>query len=134
MATGTATLMIDDALFTLLAHVGIEKARDRLPAIIRNVPLTRLTVATHPHGIEVRGLGPIKPILQPSVDANGQIALKLQVNIFDLSPLTETLAQLLNDEVAQLRQLTEAQGLSFHLRQVQTRPNEFVIIADVSDA
>lgn len=133
MATGTATLILDDALLTLLAHVGIEKARDKLPALIRNIPLTRLTVAAHPHGLEVRGLGPIKPVLQPSVETNGQIALGLQVNMFDLSALTDTLAQSLNDEVAQLRQMTEAQGLSFHLRQVETRRNEFIIIADVSD-
>jgi hypothetical protein len=68
------------------------------------------------------------------VGPDGLIALKLQVNMFDLSGLTDTLAQALNDQVAQLRQLTEAQGLSFHLREVQTHPNEFVIIADVSDA
>jgi hypothetical protein len=133
METGTATLMIDDALFTLLAHMGLNKAREKLPPMLQNIPLTRLKLATHTHGIELRGLGPVKPIFQPSIDAQGQVEMKLQVNVFDVSALGELLAKQVNDQIAQLRQLMEAQGLRFHLHQVQTKPNELVIIAHVSD-
>ncbi len=133
MATGTATFMIDDALFTLLAHVGLHMAREKLPPLVQKIPLSSLKLATHAHGIELRGLGPIKPVFQPSIDAQGQVEMKVQVNVFDMSALGELLAKQVNDQIAQLRQLVEAQGLHFHLRQVQTKPNELVIIADVSD-
>lgn len=130
--SGTVTIQLDDALLTLLGHVGFEKARDKLPAMVQRFPITSIKLSLHAHGIEVRGLGPLKPVFQPQVEANGEIAMKVQVNTFDLGFLGDTIKKLLNDQVAQLRQMVEAQGLQFQLREVHTRPNELVIVADIS--
>ncbi len=133
MASGTAKLAIDDALFTLLAHVGLGKAREKLPAMLQKIPVTVIKIATHPHGIEIRGLGFIKPVFQPSISPDGLIDLRLQVNTLDLSALGDLLRNLINDQVDELRKLVEDQGLHFHLREVQTRQNELVITATVTD-
>jgi hypothetical protein len=134
METGTATLMLDDALFTLLMHVGLNRAREKLPAMVQKFPLTTLKLATHAHGVELRGLGPIKPVFQPSIDTAGQVVMGLQVNVFDLGALGDVLAKQVNEQIAHLRQMVEAQGLHFHLHEVQTKPNELVIIAEIANS
>ena len=130
--SGTVTIQLDDALLTLLAHVGFEKSRDKLPAMLQRFPITSIKLTLHPHGIEVRGLGPLKPVFQPTVDETGQIALKVQVNAFDIGFLGDTLKKVLNDQIAQARALAEAQGLQVHLSEVRTHTNEMVIVATIS--
>lgn len=132
MESGTVTIQLDDALLTLLAHVGFERARDKLPSMLQRIPITSIKLALHAHGIEVRGLGPLKPVFQPTVDENGQIALKVQVNAFDIGFLGDTLKKQLNDQITQLRAMVEAQGLQFQLSGVHTKPNELVISAAIS--
>jgi hypothetical protein len=129
--SGTMMIQMDDALLTLLAHVGFEKSRDKLPAILQRFPITSIKLALHDQGIEVRGLGPLKPVFQPTVDETGQIAMKVQVNTFDVGFLGDTLKKLLNDQIAQVREMVMAQGLQLHLSEVRTRPNELVIVAKV---
>ncbi len=131
MDAGTVTIQLDDALLTLLAHVGFERSRDKLPSMLQRFPITSIKLSLHPHGIEVRGLGPLKPVFQPTLDAEGQIALKVQVNAFDIGFLGDTLKKLLNDQITQLRTMVEAQGLQFHLSGVQTKANELIITAQI---
>jgi len=126
------TIQMDDALLTLLAHVGFEKSRDKLPAMLQRFPITSIKLALHDRGIEVRGLGPLKPVFQPTVDETGQIAMKVQVNAFDVGFLGDTLKKLLNDQIAQVREMVVAQGLQLRLSEVRTRPNEMVIVAQIS--
>lgn len=130
--SGTVTIQLDDALLTLLAHVGFEKSRDKLPAMLQRFPITSIKLALHAHGIEVRGLGPLKPVFQPTVDETGQIALKVQVNAFDIGFLGDTLKKVLNDQITQARALAEAQGLQVHLSEVRTHANQMVIVATIS--
>ncbi|MBA3826323.1 MAG: hypothetical protein H0X24_20790 [Ktedonobacterales bacterium] len=130
--SGTAKIQLDDALLTMLAHVGFEKSRDKLPAMLQRFPINTIKLSLHPHGIEVRGLGPLKPVFLPTVDETGQIAMKVQVNAFDVGFLGDTLKKLLNDQIDQVREMVVAQGLNFHLSEVRTHTNELLIAAKIS--
>jgi hypothetical protein len=132
MESGTVVIQLDDALLNLVAHVGFEKSRDKLPGMLQRFPITALKLALHPHGIEVRGLGPLKPTFQPTIDESGEIALKVQLNALDIGFLGDLIKKQLNEQIAQLRTMVEEQGLQFHLTSVQTKANELRIEAQIS--